>query len=155
MWKRLAILLPLAGSLMNTGVLAAPATYYPTHGWRESTPEAQGLHSIKADQPLPANADDARQLLAKVKLKYLGTDLSIPAGLDGVYRLGPHGPLKLLAGATGKWTSDTDFAVELNFISNINRYTATVHFDGDNVQMTIAESSGLIRNGHLVGKKAL
>jgi hypothetical protein len=164
------------------------------------------VKSIQADQPLPANAEGDRQLLAKVaavakapppapvadlpalartvsgavyefprnasridslslvfsgkseallKLNYLGTDLSIPVGLDGVYRLGPYGPLQLLAGATGKWTSDTDFALDLNFISNINHYTAGIHFDGDSVQVTIAESSGLIRNGHLTGKKAL
>jgi hypothetical protein len=64
------------------------------------------------------------------------------------------GPLKLLAGATGKWTSDMDFAPDLNFISNINHYTAAIHFDGDSVQVTIAESSGLIRKGRLTGKKA-
>jgi len=91
---------------------------------------------------------------AQLKLKYLGTDLAMPIGLDGVYRLGPYGPLKLLAGATGKWTSESDFALDLNFISNINRYSAVLHFEGDAVQVVISESSGLIRNGHLVGKKA-
>lgn len=91
---------------------------------------------------------------AQLKLKYLGTDLTIPVGLDGVYRLGPYGPLKLLAGATGKWTSDSDFALDLNFISNINRYSAVIHFEGSAIQVTISESSGLIRNGHLVGRKA-
>jgi hypothetical protein len=75
-------------------------------------------------------------------------------GLDGVYRLGPYGPLKLLAGATGKWTSESDFALDLNFVSNINRYSAVLHFDGDAVQVAISESSGLIRNGHIAGKKA-
>jgi CubicO group peptidase (beta-lactamase class C family) len=92
---------------------------------------------------------------AQLALKYLGKDLTIPVELDGVYRLGPYGPLGLLAGATGKWTSESDFALDLNFISNINRYSAVLHFDGDAVQVTISESSGLIRNGHLVGKKAL
>jgi hypothetical protein len=91
---------------------------------------------------------------AQLKLKYLGTDLTIPVGLDGVYRLGPHGPFKLPAGATGKWTSDSDFELDLNFISNINRYSAVLHFEGDAVQVSISESSGLIRDGHLVGKKA-
>src|SRR5215469_256275 len=91
---------------------------------------------------------------ARLKLRYLGTDLEMPLGLDGVYRLGPYGPLKLLAGATGKWTSDSDFALDLNFISNINHYTATMHFEGDEVKVAISESSGLIRNGNLVGKKA-
>jgi hypothetical protein len=91
---------------------------------------------------------------AQLKLKYLGTDVAIPVGLDGVYRLGPYGPLKLLAGATGKWTSDSDFTLDLNFISNINRYSAVLHFQGNAVEVAISESSGLIRNGHLVGKKA-
>lgn len=90
---------------------------------------------------------------AQLKLKYLGKDLTIPVGLDGVYRLGPYGPLKLPAGATGKWTSDSDFALDLNFISNINHYTAALHFEAGAVHVTINESSGLIRDGHLVGKK--
>jgi CubicO group peptidase (beta-lactamase class C family) len=91
---------------------------------------------------------------AQLRLKYLGTDLEMPVGLDGVYRLGPYGPLKLLAGARGNWTSDSDFALDLNFISNINHYTATIHFEGDEAKVAISESSGLIRNGNLVGKKA-
>ena len=91
---------------------------------------------------------------AELKMKYLGTDLEMPVGLDGVYRLGPYGPLKLLAGATGRWTSDSDFALDVNFISNINHYTATIHFEGDDAKVAISESSGLIRNGNLVGKKA-
>lgn len=90
---------------------------------------------------------------AQLKLKYLGTDLAMPVGLDGVYRLGPYGPLKLLAGATGKWTSETDFQMDLNFISNINRYTVTLHFEDGQVQAAINESSGLIRNGKVTGKK--
>jgi hypothetical protein len=90
---------------------------------------------------------------AQLNLKYLGTNLTIPVGLDGVYRLGTYGPLKQLAGATGKWTSDSDFALDLNFISNINHYSAVMHFEGNAVQVTINESSGLIRNGHLVGKR--
>ncbi|HXJ43967.1 MAG TPA: serine hydrolase [Bryobacteraceae bacterium] len=160
--------------------------------------------SIKADQPLPANAAASTELKAKVaevakapaptatpdlpamaekvsgsfyelprnssrldglsltfkgnkeaqlKLKYLGTDLAMPVGLDGVYRLGPYGPLRLLAGATGKWTSDTDFLLDVNMISNINHYTIAIHFEDGQVQTTISESSGLIRNGKVTGKK--
>ncbi|MES1262009.1 MAG: serine hydrolase [Acidobacteriota bacterium] len=90
---------------------------------------------------------------ARLRLKYLGTDLNFPVGLDGVYRLGPWGPLKLLAGATGHWTSDTDFLLDINFISNINHYTVAIHFDGDQIQTTINESSGLIRNGKVIGKR--
>jgi hypothetical protein len=90
---------------------------------------------------------------AQLKLKYLGTDLAMPVGLDGVYRLGPYGPLKLLAGATGKWTSDTDFLLDINFVSNINHYTVAIHFEDGQIQTTINESSGLMRNGKVAGKK--
>jgi CubicO group peptidase (beta-lactamase class C family) len=90
---------------------------------------------------------------AQLKVKYLGADLSFPVGLDGVYRLGPYGPLKLLAGATGHWTSDTDFLLDLNFIANINHYTVAIHFEGDQIETTINESSGLIRNGKVTGKR--
>jgi len=90
---------------------------------------------------------------ARLKVKYLGTDLSFPVGLNGIYRLGPYGPLGLLAGATGHWTSDTDFLLDLNFISNINHYTVAIHFNGDQIETTINESSGLMRNGKVVGKR--
>ncbi len=90
---------------------------------------------------------------AKLKVKYLGTELSFPVGLDGVYRLGPWGPLGLLAGATGKWTSETDFLLDLNFVSNINHYSFALHFEGDKVQAVINETSGLARNVKVEGKK--
>jgi len=89
---------------------------------------------------------------ARLDVKYLGDDLSMPLGLDGVYRFGPHGPLHLLAGATGKWTADNEFLLDLNFIANINHYTLKIHFDGDKIDVTADEASGLIRNGHLVGQ---
>ena len=90
---------------------------------------------------------------ARLTVKYLGTELNFPVGLDGVYRLGPYGPLKLLAGATGRWTSDTDFLLDLNFISNINHYSVAIHFAGDSIETTMNESSGLIRNGKVTGVK--
>jgi CubicO group peptidase (beta-lactamase class C family) len=90
---------------------------------------------------------------AQVKFRYVGQDLSMPVGLDGVYRLGPNGPLHLLAGARGHWTSDSDFLLDLNFISNINHYTLAMHFAGDSVDIAASESSGLIRNGHITGKQ--
>jgi CubicO group peptidase (beta-lactamase class C family) len=88
---------------------------------------------------------------AKVAIKYLGEDLGFPVGLDGRYRLGPNGPFRLLAGARGKWTSDTDFLLDLNFIANINHYTLAIKFEGEGIQVTANEASGLIRNGKLAG----
>ena len=92
---------------------------------------------------------------ARVDVQYYGQPLSFPVGLDGAYRLGPNGPFHLQAGAMGKWTSDAEFALDLNFIANINHYTMTIRFQGDRIDVTVNEASGLIRNGHLVGQKRL
>ncbi len=59
----------------------------------------------------------------------------------------------MLAGASGKWTSDSDFLLDLNFIANINHYTLALHFaEGAVVEAVVNESSGLIRNGKLTGR---
>ena len=89
---------------------------------------------------------------ARLEVKYLGEDLSFPVGLDGVYRLGPHGPLHLLAGAMGKWTAENEFLLDLNLVANINHYTLKIRFEGDRIEVTADEASGLIRNGHITGK---
>lgn len=89
---------------------------------------------------------------ARLDVKYLGEDLTFPVGLDGVYRLGPNGPLHLLAGAMGKWTAENEFLLDLNFIANINHYTLKIRFEGDRIEVTADEASGLIRNGHITGK---
>lgn len=90
---------------------------------------------------------------AIVNVKYYGTRLSFPIGLDGVYRIGPYGPLALRAGARGKWISENEFLLDLNFIANINHYTLSIRFAPDARAMDVAvdEASGLMRNGHLAG----
>ena len=88
---------------------------------------------------------------AHVDVKYYGAPLSFPVGLDGVYRLGAYGPFGLTAGAKGKWTSEDEFLLDLNFVANINHYTLKIRFEGDRINVTAAEASGLIRDGHLVG----
>ncbi len=92
---------------------------------------------------------------ARVRISYLGEPLSFAVGLDGRYRIGPDGPFKLPAGARGKWTSESEFLLDLDFIANINHYTLAIKFEGDGVQVTASEASGLIRNGKLAGKRKL
>ncbi len=97
----------------------------------------------------------ARDSTAWVDLKYYGEPLRIPIGQDGVYRVGPHGPFRLPAGATGMWTSDTEFLLDVNFIANINHYTLAIRFLPDQtIEVAANEASGLIRNGRLVGVSA-
>ena len=66
--------------------------------------------------------------------------------------MGKYGPLGLPAGARGKWTSENEFQLDLNFIANINHYTLAIKFTPDKtIEVTADEASGLMRNGHLVG----
>ncbi len=97
-------------------------------------------------------ADDGS---AVANVKYYGQPLSFPIGLDGVYRVGNFGPMGLPAGATGKWISDNEFQLDLNFIANINHYALAIRFTpNDTIQVTVDETSGLIRNGRLTGTLA-
>jgi CubicO group peptidase (beta-lactamase class C family) len=88
---------------------------------------------------------------ARVAVKYYGSPLTFPVGLDGVYRLGPYGPFQMPAGAKGKWISENKFLLDLNFVANINHYTLGIRFEGDRINVTASEASGLIREGHLIG----
>jgi hypothetical protein len=90
---------------------------------------------------------------ARVDVKYYGQPLSFPVGLDGVYRLSHNGPFDLVAGAMGKWTGESEFLLDLNFVANINHYTLRIQFQGDRIDVTATETSGLIRNGHLTGQR--
>ncbi len=92
---------------------------------------------------------------SRVDLAYYGQPLSFPLALDGVYRLGPNGPFHMPAGATGKWITDDEFLLDVNFVANINHYTLDIRFQGDQIEVTANEASGLIRNGRLTGKRRL
>ena len=90
---------------------------------------------------------------ARVTVQYQGESFTFPVGLDGRYRRGPYGPFHLLAGAMGKWSSADEFLLDLNFVANVNHYTLRLRFDGDRLEMTADEASGLIRNGHVTGTR--
>ena len=86
-------------------------------------------------------------------MKYQGDSLTFPIGLDGRYRLAPCGPFHLLGGAMGRWTSANEFLLDLNFVANINHYTLRLRFEGDRLEMTADETSGLVRDGHITGTR--
>jgi CubicO group peptidase (beta-lactamase class C family) len=90
---------------------------------------------------------------ARVTVRYYGEPYSFPVGLDGAYRLSHTGPMGLPGGAWGKWISDREFLLDLNFVANINHYTLSILFEGDRIQVTADEASGLIRRGHLTGTR--
>jgi hypothetical protein len=120
---------------------------------------ASSISGARYDFPLNSSRLDSLSLTfrdapeAQLRVTYLGQELSFPVGLDGRYRLGPHGPLHLLGGAMGKWTSDNEFLLDLNFIANINHYTLSIRFEGDKIEVQANEASGLIRNGRITGTR--
>ena len=131
-----------------TAASATPAL--PGNGGRDLGPRLSVSDQLFADRPARAGFRKGRY--ATVGLAYCGDPLRIPIGLDGVYRIGPHGPFGLPAGATGTWRSDTEFLLDVNFIANINHYTLAIKFLPDRtIDVSADEASGLLRNGKLVG----
>ena len=92
---------------------------------------------------------------ARVDLAYYGQPLSFPIGLNGAYRIGTGGPFHMPAGAMGEWVGENEFRLDVNFIANINHYTLDIQFNGDQIEVTANEASGVIRNGRLTGKRRL
>jgi hypothetical protein len=115
-----------------------------------STPSnASPINSSRIDSLALTFAKDGT---AAVELAYYGRPLRIPIGLDGVYRIGPHGPFGLPADATGTWRSEAEFLLDVNFIANINHYTLGIKLLPDRtIEVSASEASGLIRNGTLIG----
>jgi hypothetical protein len=120
---------------------------------------AAGISGVVYDFPVNPSRLDALSLEfrspgeVRLMVKYQGETLTLPVGLDGRYRRGPYGPFHLLAGAMGKWTSPNEFLLDLNFIANINHYTLRLRFEGDHLEMTADEASGLIRDGRVIGTR--
>jgi hypothetical protein len=77
-------------------------------------------------------------------VKYCGQLLTFPFGLVGAYHLSNTGPFQLRAGAMGKWTGDSEFLLDLNFIANINHYTLDIKFHGDQIDVIVNEASGIV-----------
>ncbi|MEP6536567.1 MAG: serine hydrolase [Bryobacteraceae bacterium] len=108
-------------------------------------------HGYKLE-PNPLRLEKILLWPAEVNLTLLGTDLTVPVGLDGVYRTSPNGLLQLPLGAMGVWTTEKDFVLDLNFIANINHYTFAMKFDADRVEIVANEASGLAKNLKITGR---
>ena len=139
---------------------AADAAKEPVAGALSPLPAtAASISGAQYEFPVNASRLDSLSLTfrdpgeARLRVKYLGQELSFPVGLDARYRLGPNGPLHMLAGAMGKWTSDKEFLLDLNFIGNINHYTLNIRLEADRIDVQANETSGLIRNGRITGTR--
>jgi CubicO group peptidase (beta-lactamase class C family) len=70
------------------------------------------------------------------------SELTLPIGLDDVYRIAP-GRLGMPAAAKGFWETDTSFVINLNEIGNINNWRITMTFEDDRVTVQMQENTGL------------
>ena len=122
-------------------------------------PLAQSISGAVYEFPVNPSRLDSLSLTfqnateARVAIKYYGEPFTFPVGLDGIYRVINTGPMGLPGGAQGKWTSDREFVLDLNFVANINHYILAIVFQGDHIEVTADEASGLIRRGHLTGTR--
>jgi len=55
----------------------------------------------------------------------------------------------------GPWANGppNEFLLDLNFIANIHHYTLRRRFEGDHLEMTAGQASGLIRDGRIIGTR--
>jgi len=70
------------------------------------------------------------------------SELTLPIGLDNVYRIAPA-RLGMAAAVKGFWETDNSFVINLNEIGNINNWRITMTFADDRVTVHMEENTGL------------
>jgi CubicO group peptidase (beta-lactamase class C family) len=68
--------------------------------------------------------------------------VELPIGLDGAYRIAP-GRFGIPAALKGWWERDDLFVVNMNEIGNINHWRIEVAFQGDEVEVSMQDATGL------------
>jgi len=114
-----------------------------------------GISFFNREYKLEPNSIRLEKIMLRngeVKLTLLGSELTVPVGLDGVYRTSPAGLLGIPLGAIGAWSTEKDFMLDLKFIANINHYTFAMKFYGDQLEILANEASGLAKNLKITGR---
>jgi len=114
-----------------------------------------GISFFNREYKLEPNSIRLEKIMLRngeVKLTLLGSELTVPVGLDGVYRTSPAGLLGIPLGAMGAWSTEKDFMLDLNFIANINHYTFAMKFYGNQLEILANEASGLAKNLKITGR---
>jgi CubicO group peptidase (beta-lactamase class C family) len=91
---------------------------------------------------------------ARVTLDMGEDEWSVPVGLDGRYRFASTGPSGLPIGAMGRWSSEREFALDVNTVANINHFIIRIEFAGDRIQLTVDEATGEVKGLRLTGRPA-
>jgi hypothetical protein len=91
---------------------------------------------------------------ARVTLEMGEDEWSVPVGLDGRYGFASTGPSGLPIGAMGRWSSEREFALDVDTVANINRFMIRIEFGGEQIQVTVDEATGEVKGLRLIGRLA-
>jgi CubicO group peptidase (beta-lactamase class C family) len=91
---------------------------------------------------------------ARVTLEMGEDEWSVPVGLDGRYGFASTGPSGLPIGAMGRWSSEREFALDVDTVANINRFIIRIEFGGEQIQVTVDEATGEVKGLRLIGRLA-
>ncbi len=84
------------------------------------------------------------QALAQARFRLRETELVVPVGLDGAYRVGIDPASTNRVAGRGRWTGPDQLVLEIDTIARINHFTLTLNFEGDRLQGQVSERAGLI-----------
>ncbi len=79
--------------------------------------------------------------------------LTLPVGLDGVYRFGKWAPDNKAAALRGSWKSENEFTLTVNTVSGINCYQMKLTFQENSLTLQLNEITGLVHET-IQGKSA-
>jgi CubicO group peptidase (beta-lactamase class C family) len=84
------------------------------------------------------------QALAQARFRLRETEMVVPVGLDGTYRIDIDPASGSRVAGRGRWTGPEQLVLEIDTIAGINHFTVTLNFDGDRLEGRVSERAGLI-----------
>ncbi len=121
-------------------------------------PLAAAIDGVDYDldpNPLGVRGMQARFLdgsAAQLRIRLRDTELLVPVGLDGAYRIGVDPLSGDRVAGRGRWTGPNRFVLEIDTIARVNHFTVAIDFAGDQVRGQVSERAGLIGAMALSGR---
>jgi CubicO group peptidase (beta-lactamase class C family) len=88
---------------------------------------------------------------ARLNLDLWNNELTVPVGLDGVYRFSAPNPADPTLAVKGHWASNDKFVIDYTEADGINHYRVTFVFEADKVTVQIDDLTGLFPTQLITG----
>jgi CubicO group peptidase (beta-lactamase class C family) len=92
---------------------------------------------------------------ARLSMRMLGHDWSVPVGLDGRPRFAPARTSGLRLATVGHWVSEREFLLDLDTVAGVNHFLFRMEFAGDRVDVTLDEVTGEVKSLLIRGRLAV